>query len=72
MKEAPMKSRAMAQGYGYQTKTQKGEGFKSPLDHVLQTKTIDSLPDSKHHRSKTEMYNTILGFIEKNGGNQDD
>lgn len=66
MKEAPMK----AGGLGYQTKTQRSFGLKSPMDHIMQT--MDSRIDSKHQRSKTEMYNTILGFIDKNGGNLDD
>ena len=65
-----MKSRTLAVGLGYQTKTHHGSGLKSPLDHVLQT--MGSQADPKHERSKTEMYNTILGFIDKNGGNIDD
>jgi hypothetical protein len=68
MKDVPIKVGKRNLSLAYQTKTTRNTSLKSPLDHVL--KTIGTGSHQNHNRSKSEMYNTILGFIDRNGGGE--
>ena len=65
MKDVPIKGGKRNTSLGYQTKTTRNSSLKRTLDDALRTHGTSN--NQNHNRSKSEMFNTILGFIEKNG-----
>ena len=51
-------------GKAFGMRTTRNTSLKDPLEHVL--RTIGHGENQSHNRSKSELYNTILGFYESN------